>query len=37
MLSDIEIKELVNGFGPRVNEGRTIGQIIADNEIPKLS
>jgi len=37
VLSDIEIKELVNDFGPRVNEGRTIGQIIADNEIPKLS
>ena len=36
MLSDNEITELVNDFGPRVNEGRTIGQIIADNEIPRL-
>ncbi|MDB4380254.1 hypothetical protein N9Z70_02580 [Mariniblastus sp.] len=36
VLSDNEITELVNDFGPRVNEGRTIGQIIADNEIPRL-
>ena len=37
MLSDNEIQELVNDFGPRVNEGRTISQIIADNEIPRLT
>ena len=37
MLSDNEINELVSDFGPRVNEGRTIKQIIADNEIPKLA
>jgi phosphoribosylaminoimidazole-succinocarboxamide synthase len=37
MLSDKEIQELVNDFGPRVNEGRTISQIIADNEIPRLA
>ena len=37
MLNDNEIKELVSGYGPRVNEGRTIKQIIADNEIPKLA
>ena len=37
MLSDNEIKELVSEYGPRVNEGRTIKQIIADNEIPKLA
>ncbi|MBO49398.1 MAG: phosphoribosylaminoimidazolesuccinocarboxamide synthase, partial [Planctomycetaceae bacterium] len=37
MLSDNDIKELVSDFGSRVNEGRTIKQIIADNEIPKLA
>lgn len=37
MLSENEIQELVNDFGPRVNEGRTISQIIADNEIPRLT
>ena len=37
MLSDSEIIQLVNDYGPRVNEGRTIGQIIADNDIPRLA
>jgi phosphoribosylaminoimidazole-succinocarboxamide synthase len=37
VLSENEIQELVNDFGPRVNEGRTISQIIADNEIPRLT
>ena len=37
MLRDNEINELVSDYGPRVNEGRTIKQIIADNEIPKLA
>ena len=37
MLTDNEIKELVRDYGPRVNEGRTIKQIIADNEIPQLT
>jgi phosphoribosylaminoimidazole-succinocarboxamide synthase len=37
VLSDNEIQELVNDFGPRVNEGRTISQIIVDNEIPRLT
>ncbi len=37
MLSDNEIKQLVNDYGPRVNEGRTISQIIADNDIPRLA
>lgn len=37
MLSDNEIIQLVNDYGPRVNEGRTIGQIIADNDLPRLA
>ena len=37
MLADAEIKELVSDYGKRVNDGRTIKQIIADNEIPRLS
>ena len=37
MLSENEIHELVSDFGSRVNEGRTIKQIIADNDIPKLA
>ena len=37
MLTDNEIKELVSDYGARVNEGRTIKQIIADNELPKLT
>ena len=37
MLTDSEIKELVSDFGPHVNEGRTIKQIIADNDIPDLA
>ena len=37
MLNDNEIKELVSDYGSRVNEGRTIKQIIEDNEIPKLA
>ena len=37
MLTDNEIKELVNDYGTRVNEGRTIKQIIGDNEIAKLA
>ncbi len=37
MLTDSEIKELVSDFGPHVNEGRTIKQIIADNDIPELA
>jgi len=36
MLTDKEIRELVNEYGARVNEGRTIKQIIADNDIPRL-
>ncbi len=37
MLTDNEIKELVSDYGPRVNDGRTIKQIIGDNEIAKLT
>ena len=37
MLTDNEIKELVSDYGARVNEGRTIKQIIGDNEITKLA
>ena len=37
MLADAEIKQLVSDYGKRVNEGRTISQIIADNEIPRLA
>lgn len=37
MLTDNEIQELVSDYGPRVNEGRTIKQIIADNDIPQLA
>ncbi len=36
MLTDVEIRDLVNDYGMRVNEGRPIKQIIADNDIPKL-
>lgn len=37
MLTDSEIKDLVNEYGSRVNEGRPIKQIIADNDIPRLT
>jgi phosphoribosylaminoimidazole-succinocarboxamide synthase len=37
MLTDNEINELVSDYGARVNEGRTIKQIIDDNELPKLT
>lgn len=37
MLAGNEIHELVNDYGKRVNEGRTIKQLIADNEIPGLA
>ena len=36
MLTDQEIRDLVNDYGARVNEGRPIKQIIADNDIPQL-
>lgn len=37
MLADAEIKDLVSDYGKRVNEGRTIKQIIADNDLPGLT
>ena len=37
MLSDNEIRELVAVYGPRVNEGRSIKQIIEDGDIPRLA
>ena len=37
MLTDSEIQDLVNDYGSRVNEGRPIKQIIADNDLPKLA
>lgn len=36
MLSKNEILELVAEYGPRVNQGRTIEQLINDNELPRL-
>jgi phosphoribosylaminoimidazole-succinocarboxamide synthase len=36
MLSENEIRELVAEFGPRVQEGRTIRQIIGDGDIARL-
>lgn len=37
MLNEKDIRDLVKGYGPRVNEGRTIKQIILDGDIPRLS
>ncbi len=37
MLSEKEIRELVNEFGNRVNEGRPIRKIIEDGDLPRLS
>jgi phosphoribosylaminoimidazole-succinocarboxamide synthase len=36
LLSEKEIRELVNEYGTRVNEGRSIKQIIADGDLPRL-
>jgi phosphoribosylaminoimidazole-succinocarboxamide synthase len=36
MLSEKEIKELVQDYGQQVNEGRTIRQIIQDGDLPRL-
>lgn len=37
MLNENEIRALVKEYGNRVNEGRPIKQIIADNDLPRLS
>jgi len=37
MLNEKEIKELVNEYGSRVNEGRPIKKIITDGDLPRLS
>lgn len=36
MLSTNEIQEMVQEYGPKVNEGRTIKQIIEDGDLPRL-
>jgi len=36
MLNEKQIRELVNEFGPRVQEGRSIREIIAVGDIPRL-
>ncbi len=36
MLSEKEIINLVSEYGSRVNQGRTIQQLITDNELPRL-
>lgn len=37
MLNEKEIRELVNQYGSRVNEGRPVKQIIADGDLPRLA
>jgi len=37
MLNEKEIRELVEQFGNRVNEGRPIKQIISDGDLPRLA
>lgn len=37
MLSEKEVNELVENYGPRVNEGRPIKQIISDGDLARLS
>ena len=37
MLDEQQIRELVATYGPAVNEGRPITQIIADGDLPRLS
>ena len=37
MLSDQEIRELVEGHGATVNEGRSIDRLIEDGELPRLA
>ncbi len=37
MLNDNEIRDLVSEYGSRVNEGRTIKQIIEDGDLPQLA
>ena len=36
MLSEKEIRDIVKEYGLRVNEGRSIEELIADNELPRL-
>ncbi|KAA3606856.1 MAG: phosphoribosylaminoimidazolesuccinocarboxamide synthase [Calditrichaeota bacterium] len=36
MLTTNEIQDLVQGYGQRVNEGRTIKQIVEDGDLPRL-
>lgn len=36
MLNETEIRELVSDYGPRVQEGRSIRQIIADSDLHRL-
>ncbi len=36
MLNEKEIRELVENYGSRVNEGRPIKQIIADGDLARL-
>ncbi len=37
MLNEKQARELMEEYGPTVNEGRTIEELIRDNEIPRLN
>lgn len=36
MLSELQIKDLVTGYGSSVSQGRSVSELIADGELPRL-